>query len=75
MNSIIGNSVIASTFFHTYKHVRQFKCNQNKAPVDNEFCRCRHNCGSSVCDLICITIVAPGIGMWCTDFWKICALI
>lgn len=39
MHDIIGNGVIASTIFLTYKHVRQFKCSQNKAPHDNEFYR------------------------------------
>jgi len=74
MYGIIGNSVIASTFFLTYKQVRQFKCSQNKAPDHTEFYRWFHNCRSPVCDLIYITIVALRIGMWCPDFWKICSV-
>jgi hypothetical protein len=34
-----GNRIIASAFFLAYKHVRQFKCSQNKAPEDTEFHR------------------------------------
>lgn len=35
----------------------------------------RNICGSSVGNLLYITVLAAGIFLWLVDFWKICALL
>ena len=61
-----------AVIFLYVQYVYQFTCTKQKAPGNRLFHMSLQNCGSSVWNLLHITLPTRKILKWFLDFWKIC---
>jgi len=64
--------IIIAVFFIAYRNAYYFWCTSQTTPDRHEVYRLFQNLGSSVWNLLHITLLVPSIWRWLLDFWKIC---